>query len=105
MSVTLMLLFVLSLVLSLLFTPLVRRLAFHWNLVDQPDNQRKVHKKPIPRIGGVAVTAAYFGSCLLAWGILNWHPLENAPGFAAVKSLIPAIALIFLVGLADDMLN
>ncbi|MFL6449383.1 MAG: glycosyltransferase family 4 protein [Bryobacteraceae bacterium] len=105
MFVTLTLLFVLSLVFSVLLTPLVRKLAFHWKLVDQPDNMRKVHKKPIPRIGGVAVTVAYFASCLLAWGILFWFPVQNAPGFAAVKALVPAVAIVFLVGLADDMLN
>src|SRR3954469_5359122 len=105
MSLTLMLLFALSLLLSLFITPLVRKLAFYWNLVDEPDNNRKVHNKPVPRIGGVAITFAYFGSCVLAWGISSWYPLQYVPEFAAIKALVPAVALIFLVGLADDMLN
>jgi UDP-GlcNAc:undecaprenyl-phosphate GlcNAc-1-phosphate transferase len=105
MYVTLMLLFVLSLVLALLFTPLVRQLAIRWNIVDQPDNKRKVHKRPIPRIGGVAVIGAYVGSCFLVWAVLRLYPVGESVGFDAIKALVPAVSLIFLVGLADDLLN
>ncbi|MBQ2547060.1 MAG: undecaprenyl/decaprenyl-phosphate alpha-N-acetylglucosaminyl 1-phosphate transferase [Clostridia bacterium] len=39
-------------------TPAVRVLAFHIGAVDVPLDGRRIHKKPIPRIGGVAI---YFG--------------------------------------------
>jgi UDP-GlcNAc:undecaprenyl-phosphate GlcNAc-1-phosphate transferase len=92
-----------SLMLSLLFTPLVRAFALRSNLVDLPDNKRKVHKKPIPRIGGVALTAAYFGSCFGVTAILAHYHIEHHIGFAAVKSIAPATLLIFLIGLVDDL--
>ena len=103
MFVILFLLTALSAALSLLFTPIVRSLALHWNLVDQPDNKRKVHKNPIPRVGGIAVAAAYFGSCFAVLGLLSrFHPEGNS-GFAAIQSIAPATLLIFLIGLADDI--
>lgn len=105
MYVTLMVLFVLSLILSLVFTPLVRSLALRLKIVDQPDNKRKVHKKPIPRIGGVAVVAAYFSSCLLVWGLLRIYPVGDRAIFGDFRALIPAVAVIFAVGLADDLVN
>lgn len=104
MLVTILLLTGIALILSLCFTPLVRTMALRWNLVDLP-GARKVHKNPIPRLGGVAVSAAYFGSCLIAGAVL----LHFRPGlpfaFSTIKSIGPATLLVFLVGLADDVLN
>ena len=105
MLVTLFLLTVLSLALSLLFTPIIRAAALRCNLVDLPDNKRKVHKNPIPRVGGVALAAAFFGSLLAAAAFAALkQPAANA-GFAAIKSITPAALLIFLIGLADDIFN
>lgn len=103
MLVILLALTVLSTVLSLIFTPIVRYLALRWNLVDLPDDKRKVHKKPIPRVGGVALAAAYFGSCFLVLGLLSHFHVEGPFGFAAIESITPATLLIFLVGLLDDI--
>jgi UDP-GlcNAc:undecaprenyl-phosphate/decaprenyl-phosphate GlcNAc-1-phosphate transferase len=103
MFVTLFLLTVVALALSLAFTPLVRSLALRWNFVDLPDNKRKVHGKPIPRIGGIAVGLAYFGSCLAALIILPRFSIEAHFGFSAIKAIAPATLLIFLVGVADDI--
>lgn len=38
-------------------TPVTRRLALHWNVVDQP-SQRKIHREPIPLMGGLAILGA-----------------------------------------------
>lgn len=104
MFVTLLLL-ALSLTLSLLFTPIVRTWALHWNFVDLPDNKRKLHKTAIPRVGGVAVTAAYFGSLLVIAVLLAYKQPGHWAVFAAIKSIAPAAMLIFVVGLADDIFD
>lgn len=39
-------------------TPLVRRLAVRCAVLDQP-NHRKIHTEPVPRLGGIAVFAAW----------------------------------------------
>jgi UDP-GlcNAc:undecaprenyl-phosphate/decaprenyl-phosphate GlcNAc-1-phosphate transferase len=109
MLTTLLLLTVLSLVLSLLFTPTVRTLAIRMNYVDLPDNNRKVHKRPIPRVGGIAVGAAYFGSLLMVLAFLSYPSFsqhaELSASFGAFKSIAPAAAVIFFIGLADDIFN
>ena len=51
---TLITLFLLSLFLSLVLTPYVGRIAKRFGIVDVP-TARKVHERPIPRIGGVAI--------------------------------------------------
>ncbi|HMF77540.1 MAG TPA: MraY family glycosyltransferase [Bryobacteraceae bacterium] len=105
MLLTLLLLTALSLILSLLFTPAVRILALRCNLVDLPDNKRKVHKLPIPRVGGVALAAAYFGSLVAVAAFFAYQQAELSAGFAAVRSIAPAALVIFFIGLADDIFN
>jgi UDP-GlcNAc:undecaprenyl-phosphate GlcNAc-1-phosphate transferase len=50
--------FALSCAASLLLTPLVRRLARRWGVVDRPDGHRKLHGRPVPLLGGAAVYLA-----------------------------------------------
>jgi UDP-GlcNAc:undecaprenyl-phosphate GlcNAc-1-phosphate transferase len=52
------LVFVLSALLALAFTPIVRRTALRLRMVDRP-NARRVNTRPIPRGGGMAIAAAF----------------------------------------------
>jgi UDP-GlcNAc:undecaprenyl-phosphate GlcNAc-1-phosphate transferase len=98
-------LFALSLVLSVLLTPLLRGLALRRGWVDKPDNNRKLHKVPIPRIGGVPIMLAYAGSLSI---LLLLDPTRSVPVHAhltvAWSLLLPAF-LVFIIGLLDDVLT
>jgi len=59
-SRTHMIAFLLALLVAAALTPLVRRVAEHFKLYDDPDVERKVHKTPIPRLGGIAMAIAFF---------------------------------------------
>ena len=52
--------FALALIVSALATPLVAWFAHRLNWLDEPNEERKVHDTPIPRLGGVAVVFAFF---------------------------------------------
>ncbi len=87
---------------SLLLTPLVRNLFRKYGLVDEPGG-RKIHQNPIPRMGGVAIVLSY----LVAYGVLlalrlNGRDLVWAAR-AHIWGLIPAAAVIFAIGLIDDL--
>ena len=92
-----------SFLLSLILTPLFRNIALRLKIVDEPDNHRKIHKVPIPRIGGVAIAAAV----VIAYGLLLLFRLRAGlilwAGAPFALRLLPAVAIIFLVGLADDI--
>jgi UDP-GlcNAc:undecaprenyl-phosphate GlcNAc-1-phosphate transferase len=76
---------------GLVLVPIIRRLAFLLGFVDTPNN-RKIHTRPIPRVGGVAIfLATLFG----AVPFLAHH--EKLVG------LILASSLMFLIGLLDDI--
>ena len=46
-------------------TPPVRVLAFRIGAVDIPLDQRRMHKKPIPRIGGLAIFFGFTASTMI----------------------------------------
>jgi len=52
--------FLLSMLCGTILTPLVRRLAHRFGALDLARSSRKIHGKPIPRIGGVAIVIAFY---------------------------------------------
>jgi len=94
-----------SFVLSLILTPLVRNAALRLDIVDRPDGLRKIHKNPIPRVGGIAIFAATIGAytLLLLIRLSAGHIVRSGVPFA--MRLLPAVILIFALGLVDDVFN
>lgn len=87
---------------SLVLTPICRDIFRSYGVVDQPDATRKVHRYPIPRVGGLAIAIAY----LLAYVLV--HPAEGSPlaqQISLVWKLLPGAALAFAIGLLDDLFN
>lgn len=77
---------------SLLFTIPVRRFALHVGMVDQP-GPRKVHLRPIPLLGGLAIYLAFVLAVVLA---LHGTPERQIIGILAGATLIA------IVGFLDD---
>lgn len=99
---------VVAAVVTLLVTPLVRRLAVRYGLVDRPGG-RKVHATPIPRIGGVAlflgVLVALAVQALGEWK-LGWGGMLLDPSIRTeLLGVLAGMVLIFAVGLIDDIVN
>ncbi len=51
---------------AFLLTPLAMRLATVAGAIDEPDSGRRIHLRPIPRAGGLAVVGAFTGTGLVA---------------------------------------
>jgi UDP-GlcNAc:undecaprenyl-phosphate GlcNAc-1-phosphate transferase len=94
-----------SFALAMLLTPLVRNLAWRFGIVDLPDQMRKLHGTPIPRLGGVAIFASAVGAfglllaARLTAGLIVWQDLP------LVVRMLPALAVVFSVGLIDDIVS
>lgn len=92
-----LLLFIGTFISSLLLTPLVRQQAARRGVFDHPDEERRVHKAPMPRLGGVAIYLAVLLGCVVYAGLAHaWDSVW--------KPLLPA-TLIFLLGVADDLVG
>jgi len=80
-----------AMLLTLGLTPLVRRLAIYLKAMDAPD-KRKVHKTPMPRMGGLAIYASFWLTIFLT------QPLSKERiGFFIGSTLI------VISGIWDDM--
>jgi UDP-GlcNAc:undecaprenyl-phosphate GlcNAc-1-phosphate transferase len=90
-------------VIALLLTPLCRDLAIKFGMLDQPDNDRKIHQNPIPRVGGLPIVIALLGS----FGVLLVLPLRGGDmlrgNLALLWRLSPAAILVCMVGFLDDI--
>ncbi|MFN0088105.1 MAG: glycosyltransferase family 4 protein [Blastocatellia bacterium] len=95
-------LFILSSFAALLITPFVRRKAIAWGAVAMPDQGRHIHATPTPRLGGVAIYAAFLAAllCVPLFGNMVGDIFRaNLPKLLA---LIGPATLIFLFGVYDD---
>ena len=94
--------FLLSLGVSALVTPLVRRLAMRLGAMDAGGG-RKVHAGNIPRMGGMAIVVGFYApltALLFLDAGINTLYLENS---ARVLGLFTGGALITALGLYDDL--
>ena len=82
-----------SLFVSMALIPWLIRAAGPLGLMDIPD-VRKVHRAPIPRIGGLAIVA---GTLI---PIIAWVPLNRA-----VEGFLIAVAVLVVFGVWDDRAN
>ncbi len=85
-------------------TPLVRDLAVRFGIVDHPDNRRKLHREPIPRVGGIAILVSYLlAFAATAFGFLDVHSV--LPHGTMALGLLGAVVVVFATGLLDDLIN
>lgn len=81
---------ILSCLVSVLLTPVLRRFALKRGLFDDHVSARKIHGRPIPRLGGIAIAAGFYAPLL---ALLIEH--SGVGGFFYASS---RMALAFLVG-------
>ena len=83
--------FILAFLLSFILTPLIIKLARWLKIFDYPNSQ-KIHSRPLPLLGGVAVYIAFM--LPLLFNVLSSKPLQG---------VMIAGSIIFIVGLIDDI--
>ena len=105
--------FIISFLVALLVTPLMRRIAIAHGIVDRPSEARKVHRTPIAYLGGVAVYFGILAGILFAYtapkhNLISFHTtkfeLSGLPGGVPLSVLI-GMTVIMLAGLWDDVVG
>lgn len=91
----LILLSLLSLIVTAVVYPHVLRYARHFNVVDNPD-ARKLHRQPVPVMGGVAVYIGILAGCMAMSSFING---------ASINWSIMSFTTILMLGVWDDMKN
>lgn len=93
-----------SFLVSFLFTPVMRTVATFFNIIDEPDRIRKMHRTPVAYLGGVAVFLGLLAG-LATSQFLTLHRLEPGwPEHLVIKfSIVVGACVIVLLGLWDDI--
>jgi UDP-GlcNAc:undecaprenyl-phosphate GlcNAc-1-phosphate transferase len=102
---TLLVAFALAFFAGILFTWIIRHLAIRWKLYDDPVGGRKIHQRPIPRLGGIAVALAFSVPviALALWSNDISAALYTEPGL--LISLLGGGSLVLTLGIHDDLVG
>lgn len=83
--------FLLPFLLTILLTPIIRKIALKFKILDYP-NRRKPHLKPTPLLGGIAIYIAFASAILI-----------NFRFSVPLKGVALGATIILLMGFVDDI--
>ena len=95
------LVFLAGLAVTYLLTPVVRGAAIRYGVVDLP-NERRPHKHPTARGGGVAVVLGVHAACLVAV-LFPWPKSPGGFDFEWWQKFALASLVLLVVGVIDDV--
>jgi len=85
-----------SFMIVLLSTPSFIKIAELKHLFDDPSEDRKIHTRKVPLMGGMMIFAGTLFSFLL------WLPINE---MGVIKYLVPSLLIMFFVGMKDDIIG
>lgn len=94
-----------SLLLSILLTPVIRDRVGALGFLDHPDGGRKKHAGPVPRVGGIAIALSYVATFAIAF-LLPFSFARILHGaLPEIWKLSLVASVVFLTGVLDDLLG
>lgn len=75
-------------------TPLVKNLAIRVGAVDVPKDNRRMHKVPIPRLGGLAIATSFL-LCVLVFAEVDYQ----------IQGILMGAVMIVVIGVMDDIMT
>lgn len=98
--------FATAFIVVLLSTPALIKVAYLKRLVDEPGEERKLHVRRIPTIGGILI----FAGTLFAY--LMWYPFTDildlgrlARGLKDFQFIGASMLILFFIGIKDDIIG
>ena len=83
---------------SCVLTPLMRRYAIKLGIVDKPDGKRKLQKKPVAYLGGIAIAVSFLAVCLAVGFFTDFYD-------ARYMVILAGSVLILALGFLDDLFD
>ena len=84
--------FITSAAMSLFMTPIVKKIAIKYGAVDIPKDDRRIHKKPMPLMGGLAIYISVVVASLI------FTPIDES-----LLATIIGGTIILISGIIDDI--
>lgn len=90
--------FITALIISYILTPFAKRLACKLGAIDVPGDNRRVHKEPIPSLGGVAIYLSFIITVIMSTVFSKNISLNSE-----FKGILLGVTLIAVIGIIDDI--
>lgn len=87
--------FVTALIVSFLGAPVAKTIAYKIGAIDIPKDNRRMHKKPIPRLGGIAIFAGFFIAAII---------FDTGYMTKEIRGMLIGAIIIVALGMFDDVL-
>jgi UDP-GlcNAc:undecaprenyl-phosphate GlcNAc-1-phosphate transferase len=94
--------FALAFIVSFATTPIAKKVAFYIGAVDVPKDNRRMHKKPIARLGGLAIFSGFIMALL--FGLMS--TFIGGTGIIPTSQLLGLLVGVFIIvgiGIVDDI--
>lgn len=102
----LILVFLTAFIVVLYSTPALIKVAVLKRLIDSPTEERKIHKRSIPTIGGIII----YAGTLFAYAL--WYTIDNMIYYDKIfqsvnefKLIVASSLILFFVGVKDDIIG
>jgi UDP-GlcNAc:undecaprenyl-phosphate GlcNAc-1-phosphate transferase len=94
--------FLVACLVAALMTPLIVRLGTRARLVDETGGL-KVHERPVPRVGGIAIACGFFAPLMLVFALGADVTTFFEPEPKKLVAFLTGAVVIFLLGVVDDV--
>jgi UDP-GlcNAc:undecaprenyl-phosphate GlcNAc-1-phosphate transferase len=101
--ITYLVAFLVALMVALALTLVVRNRALAWGLLDQANSSRKVHARPIPRLGGIGIVGGFFAPLCALFLVDSAVGNQFRAQTALVWGLFGGGLGVAVLGLYDDL--
>ncbi|MGZ4091015.1 MAG: glycosyltransferase family 4 protein, partial [Bacteroidia bacterium] len=102
----LILVFLTAFIVVLYSTPALIKVAVLKRLIDSPTEERKIHKRSVPTIGGIII----YAGTLFAYSL--WYTIDNMNYYDKIfqsvnefKLIVATSLILFFVGVKDDIIG
>ena len=94
--------FLLSLIVSFILTAAIRKFSLRFNILDNPNSERKIHKHPIPLLGGLGIFLSFW---ILISAIILFTDILPARYISSrfLCGIFAASSIIMIGGIIDDI--
>lgn len=96
---------VIAFVAAFLMTPIVKKAAIKADVIDRPGELRRVHSRPIPKLGGLAIAVGFFSAVLFNVILDACNMVRIMPPSNQLIGFLIGLSIIIIMGSLDDLYN
>lgn len=95
--------FAVALIVAFFATPIVRKIAVNSGAVNIPNDSRRVHKKPMALMGGLAIIAGLILATLYSFATKDMKSFAEFLTKKETLGILAGVSIIIALGIVDDI--